>query len=150
VCDPHTGTGVPPATVAEWTLQGDGNKDFYDGSIVLALRVFADFEYHFITVSLVDGYNLPLSVTNNVGCPTANCPVDLGLNCEHTCLFVCVLSLWKRFVSGPAPIQGPFEPSGFAVGCKSACEANIDGNPVRSPWSVSLNNSADTPLHCPV
>jgi hypothetical protein len=24
--------GVPPATVAEWTLQGDGNKDFYDGA----------------------------------------------------------------------------------------------------------------------
>ncbi|KAH9903185.1 thaumatin [Cubamyces lactineus] len=23
LCDPHTGTGVPPATVAEWTLQGD-------------------------------------------------------------------------------------------------------------------------------
>ena len=24
--------GVPPATVAEWTLQGDGNRDFYDGA----------------------------------------------------------------------------------------------------------------------
>ena len=23
--------GVPPATVAEWTLQGAGNRDFYDG-----------------------------------------------------------------------------------------------------------------------
>lgn len=23
--------GVPPVTVAEWTLQGDGNLDFYDG-----------------------------------------------------------------------------------------------------------------------
>lgn len=23
--------GVPPASVAEWTLQGDGNRDFYDG-----------------------------------------------------------------------------------------------------------------------
>lgn len=31
LCDPHTGTGVPPASVAEWTLQGAGNKDFYDG-----------------------------------------------------------------------------------------------------------------------
>lgn len=31
VCDPQTGTGVPPATLAEWTLQGDGNEDFYDG-----------------------------------------------------------------------------------------------------------------------
>jgi hypothetical protein len=23
--------GVPPATVAEFTLTGDGNRDFYDG-----------------------------------------------------------------------------------------------------------------------
>ena len=23
--------GVPPVTLAEWTLQGDGGKDFYDG-----------------------------------------------------------------------------------------------------------------------
>ena len=30
-CDPHTGTGVPPATVAEFTFQGDGNQDWYDG-----------------------------------------------------------------------------------------------------------------------
>ena len=28
--------GVPPATVAEWTLQGDGNKDFYDGKFFFA------------------------------------------------------------------------------------------------------------------
>lgn len=26
--------GVPPATVAEFTLQGDGNQDFYDGNPV--------------------------------------------------------------------------------------------------------------------
>ena len=26
--------GVPPATVAKFTLQGDGNKDFYDGARV--------------------------------------------------------------------------------------------------------------------
>lgn len=66
VCDPVTGTvgfdfslkafklnllqGVPPATLAEWTLSGDGNRDFYD-------------------VSIVDGYNLPMRITNNVNCP---------------------------------------------------------------------------------
>ena len=32
LCDPHTGTGVPPATVAEFTFQGDGNQDWYDGA----------------------------------------------------------------------------------------------------------------------
>jgi hypothetical protein len=31
--------GVPPATVAEWTLQGDGNKDFYDGARVTFLLI---------------------------------------------------------------------------------------------------------------
>ena len=30
---------------------------------------------------------------------------------------------------GPAPIQGPFDSTGFPVGCKSACAANLDGNP---------------------
>jgi len=107
VCDPHTGTGVPPATVAEWTL--GGNKDFYD-------------------VSLVDGYNLPLSVTNNVGCPTADCPVDLGPNC-------------------PTPLRGPFEPSGLSVGCKSACYANIDGGTANSPNCCT--GTFGSPATCP-
>lgn len=31
---------------------------------------------------------------------------------------------------GPGPLQGPYDSTGFPVGCKSACEANIDGNPV--------------------
>jgi hypothetical protein len=44
------GQGVPPATLAEWTLQGDSNRDFYD-------------------VSLVDGYNIPMRIDNTAGCP---------------------------------------------------------------------------------
>ena len=60
----YSGTGVPPATVAEWTLQGAGNLDYYD-------------------VSLVDGYNLPMKITNNVGCNVASCGVDLGPNCSY-------------------------------------------------------------------
>ncbi|CUA78482.1 hypothetical protein RSOLAG22IIIB_07109 [Rhizoctonia solani] len=31
ICDPQVGTGVPPASVAEWTLSGDGGLDYYDG-----------------------------------------------------------------------------------------------------------------------
>ena len=58
-CDPHTGTGVPPASVAEWTLSDASGLDWYD-------------------VSLVDGYDLPMRITNNVGCPVADCPVDLS------------------------------------------------------------------------
>ncbi|KAG8712976.1 hypothetical protein FRC09_019252, partial [Ceratobasidium sp. 395] len=109
LCDAHTGTGVPPATVAEWTLQGDGNRDFYD-------------------VSLVDGYNLPMRITNNVGCHVADCPVDLGPNC-------------------PAPLKGPYDSTGFPVGCKSACFANLDGNQANSGNCCS--GSHNTPATCP-
>ncbi|KAI0816933.1 thaumatin-like protein [Trametes gibbosa] len=109
LCDPSTGTGVPPATVAEWTLQGDGNRDFYD-------------------VSLVDGYNLPMAITNSANCPLADCPIDLGPNC-------------------PAPIQGPWDSSGFPVGCKSACAANLDGNPTDSANCCSGSHS--TAATCP-
>ncbi|KAB5587409.1 putative effector protein/PR5 protein [Ceratobasidium theobromae] len=30
-CDPRSGTGVPPATVAEWTLGDENGLDWYDG-----------------------------------------------------------------------------------------------------------------------
>lgn len=109
ICDPHTGTGVPPATVAEWTLQGDGFKDYYD-------------------VSLVDGYNLPMRINNNKGCPVPECAHDLGPNC-------------------PAPLKGPYDSTGFPVGCKSACVANLSGNPADSPNCCS--GSYNTPQTCP-
>jgi len=109
-CDPHTGTGVPPATVAEWTLSGDGNLDWYD-------------------VSLVDGYNLPMRINNNAGCSVADCPVDLGPNC-------------------PSALQGPFDSSGFPVGCKSACYVDsLNGNAGNSPNCCS--GSYDTAATCP-
>ncbi|EGO03963.1 hypothetical protein SERLA73DRAFT_175668 [Serpula lacrymans var. lacrymans S7.3] len=108
VCDQSTGTGVPPATLAEFTL-GSNGLDYYD-------------------VSLVDGYNLPVAITNTAGCSLADCPVDLGPNC-------------------PAAIQGPYDSTGFAVGCKSACEANIDGNP--SDSANCCSGSHNTPATCP-
>ncbi|THU78273.1 Osmotin thaumatin-like protein [Dendrothele bispora CBS 962.96] len=108
VCDPHTGTGVPPASLAEWTLSTNPNiPDNYD-------------------VSLVDGYNLPLRITNNVGCPVADCPVDLGPNC-------------------PANQKGPFDSVGFPVGCKSACL--VDPNPSNSRNCCS--GQFNTPATCP-
>ncbi|KAF7342100.1 hypothetical protein MVEN_01797300 [Mycena venus] len=95
LCDVNTGTGVPPATLAEFNFNG-GGTDFFD-------------------VSLVDGYNLPMRIDNNVGCGIPSCPVDLGPNC-------------------PADQKGPFDASGFPVGCKSACTVdalagNVDNNP---------------------
>ncbi|KAG8048206.1 hypothetical protein GUJ93_ZPchr0008g13943 [Zizania palustris] len=53
----------PPATLAEFTLNGDNGKDFYD-------------------VSLVDGYNLPMLVQAAVAdCPDTGCLVDLNERC---------------------------------------------------------------------
>ncbi|CAE6411161.1 unnamed protein product [Rhizoctonia solani] len=108
-CDSRTGTGVPPASVAEWTLSASDGLDWYD-------------------VSLVDGYNLPMRITNNVGCPVADCAVDLGPDC-------------------PAPLKGPYDNSGFPVGCKPACFASLDGNQADSGNCCS--GSHNTPATCP-
>ncbi|KAF9489251.1 Osmotin, thaumatin-like protein [Pleurotus eryngii] len=109
ICDARTGTGVPPVSVAEWTLQGDGNRDFYD-------------------VSLVDGFNLPMSITNDRGCPTADCPVDLDAIC-------------------PAELGGPTDANGALLGCNSVCTANLDGNPADSANCCSgSHNTLET---CP-
>ncbi|KIL66666.1 hypothetical protein M378DRAFT_23310 [Amanita muscaria Koide BX008] len=102
-----TNPGVPPATLAEFTLTGSGGQDYFD-------------------VSLVDGYNLPMSITNNVGCSVPGCYVDLGPNC-------------------PAPLKGPFDSTGFPVGCKSACL--VDPNPSNSPNCCTGQYS--TPATCP-
>ncbi|KAK9269943.1 hypothetical protein L1049_025516 [Liquidambar formosana] len=61
------GSGAtPPATLAEFTLDGYGGRDFYD-------------------VSLVDGYNLPLLVVPQGGtgdnCTNTGCAVDLNGVC---------------------------------------------------------------------
>ncbi|XP_073158301.1 thaumatin-like protein 1b [Henckelia pumila] len=51
--------GAPPVSLIEFTLNGDGNKDYYD-------------------LSLVDGFNFPVAVAPRGGCPTAICPVDIN------------------------------------------------------------------------
>ncbi|RDX52527.1 thaumatin-like protein [Lentinus brumalis] len=107
-CDPKTGGGVPPATLAEFTLGAADGSDWYD-------------------VSLVDGYNLPVRISNNKGCHVADCPVDLGPNC-------------------PAALKGPFDSTGFPVGCKSACLAGI-GDPANSPNCCT--GSHNTAATCP-
>ncbi|CAG7850217.1 Thaumatin-like protein 1a AltName: Full=Mdtl1; AltName: Full=Pathogenesis-related protein 5a; Short=PR-5a; AltName: Allergen=Mal d 2; Flags: Precursor [Serendipita indica DSM 11827] len=109
LCDAANGSGIPPASVAEWTLEGVNGTDHYD-------------------VSLVDGYNLPMTITNDKGCPIADCPVDLGPDC-------------------PAPLKGPFDSTGYPVGCKTACFANLDGNQANSPNCCS--GQFDTPATCP-
>ncbi|KAH9834847.1 thaumatin [Rhodofomes roseus] len=108
-CALSGGTGVPPATVAEFTLGGTTGVDNYD-------------------VSLVDGYNLPVRIDNTAGCGIPSCPVDLGPNC-------------------PDALKGPYDSSGFPVGCRSACEANLDGDQTNSANCCS--GSHNTPATCP-
>nr|XP_043611464.1 thaumatin-like protein 1b [Erigeron canadensis] len=75
---------VPPATLVEFTLHDANSKDFYD-------------------ISLVDGFNLPVSVVPQGGCPTTNCPSDINSRCP--------------------PELVVKDGAGRTVGCKSACEA---------------------------
>lgn len=75
--------GAPPVSLAEFTL---GDKDFYD-------------------VSLVDGYNVPLSISAVRGtgdCRTAGCDSDLRTRC---------------------PAELSIMSNGEVVACKSACAA---------------------------
>ncbi|KIP01364.1 hypothetical protein PHLGIDRAFT_507322 [Phlebiopsis gigantea 11061_1 CR5-6] len=81
-----------------------------------------------VDVSIVDGFNIPLRVDNNKGCFVPGCPVDLNPNC-------------------PAALKGPLDSSGSTVGCQSACEANVDGNPINSPNCCT--GSHETPATCP-
>ncbi|QRV73414.1 pathogenesis-related protein PR5K (thaumatin family) [Ceratobasidium sp. AG-Ba] len=102
-----TGVSSGPTTLAEFTLGADA-QDWTD-------------------VSLVDGFNLPLKVTNNVGCKTFECVVDLNVNC-------------------PAPLRA-LDSAGKTIGCKSSCAANLDGTPANSRNCCTGQYS--TPATCP-
>ncbi|KAL6521170.1 hypothetical protein OROGR_017739 [Orobanche gracilis] len=76
---------VPPATLVEFTLAGDGGKDFYD-------------------VSLVDGFNLPVSVSpDRPDCQATACPADINNGCPEELAIK--------------------DTKGGIIGCKSACVA---------------------------
>lgn len=90
-----------------------------------------DLDLWDVSVSLVDGYNLPMRIDNNQGCPVGECPVDLGPHCKphHNYYHVYSgLANGVKLMLGPAQLKGPFDSTGFPVGCKSACVANLDGN----------------------
>lgn len=79
-----------------------------------------------------------MRITNSANCPVAECAVDLGPICKPW--FRSSEFTWelKELSLGPQPIQGPFDSSNFPVGCKSACAANLDGNPGMS-WTVLVD-----------
>ncbi|KAI4389978.1 hypothetical protein MLD38_002137 [Melastoma candidum] len=87
-------TASPPATLAEFTLDGSGGMDFYD-------------------VSLVDGYNLPVLVTPQGGsgqnCSATGCTVDINGSCPSD----------LRVVTTSSSSDG----TTTVVACRSACEA---------------------------
>ncbi|PQM37707.1 putative allergen Pru du 2.01A [Prunus yedoensis var. nudiflora] len=78
---------APPATLVEITIAANGGQDFYD-------------------VSLVDGFNLPMSVAPQGGmdeCKASSCPADINKVC-------------------PAELQVKGS-DGSVIVCKSACVA---------------------------
>ncbi|GAA5991684.1 hypothetical protein JCM11641_000953 [Rhodosporidiobolus odoratus] len=105
-CATVGGTGVPPATLGEWNL--NDSHDWYD-------------------VSLVDGFNLPMAITNNVGCNEPSCPTNINKDC-------------------PAALSVD-NSDGEIVGCLTSCAANLDGNQADSGNCCS--GSHDTPATCP-
>ncbi|KAK4794821.1 hypothetical protein SAY86_012815 [Trapa natans] len=79
--------GIPPASLAELTLNGFGGQDFYD-------------------ISLVDGFNIPMSLTPDGGaggCKTTTCSANINS--------VCPPELLLKGSDG----------DGAGIGCKSAC-----------------------------
>lgn len=87
--------GKPPATLAEFQIAGFGGKDFYD-------------------ISLVDGYNLPMSVTPVAGTfvpSDPNDPYDCGSpGCVADLNATCPVELQEKNAAGEV------------VACLSACE----------------------------
>ncbi|KAL4346738.1 hypothetical protein GQ457_17G010220 [Hibiscus cannabinus] len=78
---------IPPASLIELTLAANGGKDFYD-------------------VSLVDGFNLPLSISpqgGSGGCSATSCPANVNAACPPE-----------------LQIKGS---DGGVIACKSACLA---------------------------
>ncbi|XP_074275660.1 thaumatin-like protein 1b [Silene latifolia] len=88
---------IPPATLAEFTLNGTGGLDFYD-------------------VSLVDGYNLPILVAPRGGhggdCSPTGCLVDLNEGCPKELSVITTRGNASKSIK-----------VGTAVACRSACEA---------------------------
>ncbi|KAJ3682583.1 hypothetical protein LUZ60_015156 [Juncus effusus] len=117
------GGAAPPATLAEFTLDGSGGMDFYD-------------------VSLVDGYNVPMLVVpqsgTNGNCTATGCLVDLNSACPSDLKVVlqsegggsenvACKSACEAFGSAQYCCSGEYgnpntcKPSGYSQFFKNAC-----------------------------
>lgn len=110
---------APPATLAEFTLDGSGGLDFYD-------------------VSLVDGYNLPVLVETSGGggstgpasCAAAGCAADLNAMCPAelragggaACRSACDAFARPEYCcSGAFASPATCRPTAYSQVFKSAC-----------------------------
>ncbi|KAG2549855.1 thaumatin-like protein 1 [Panicum virgatum] len=110
---------APPATLAEFTLDGSGGLDFYD-------------------VSLVDGYNLPVLVETSGGagssgpasCAAAGCAADLNAMCPAelragggaACRSACdAFSRPEYCCSGAFASPAACRPTAYSQVFKTAC-----------------------------
>ncbi|KAK9285469.1 hypothetical protein L1049_024663 [Liquidambar formosana] len=112
------GGAAPPATLAEFTLNGADGLDFYD-------------------VSLVDGYNLPMLLVPQGGtggnCTTTGCVVDLNESCPSelkvmgsdgsvACKSACEAFGDPQYCcSGEYGTPGTCKPSSYSEFFKTAC-----------------------------
>ena len=105
------------------------------------------------TASLVDGYNLPLRITNSVGCPVADCPVDLGPGC--TCFFFFLRGGRAAnlfFFCGGVDWGLTIELGRCIFRCLDSDVEKVDARPIRghfhdSDMSLSLHKRPDFPIY---
>ncbi|CAO2831314.1 unnamed protein product [Amaranthus hypochondriacus] len=105
---------TPPATLAEFTLNGSDGQDFYD-------------------VSLVDGYNIQMIVEasgGTGGCATTGCVADLNRKCPNelsvegggACKSACeAFGNPEYCCSGEYGTPDKCKPTGYSALFKSAC-----------------------------
>ncbi|XP_033758652.1 pathogenesis-related protein 5-like [Pecten maximus] len=87
-------TGRPPATLAEFTLDGWGEEDYYD-------------------LSLVDGFNLMMTII----------PVSGTYDTNHHGTYYCARAGCYSDLNQGCPGEQQQHYGGQVVACKSACEA---------------------------
>ncbi|GAA5846684.1 hypothetical protein JCM5353_008669 [Sporobolomyces roseus] len=152
-CSRASGTGVPPATLAEFTFTGD--LDWYD-------------------ISNVDGSNLPVSITNTKKCPAPVCKTDINKSCPAAlshldkkgnvvgCLTACQAGLdgnranSRNCCSGSfdtpqtCPVSGVQYYNVFKKACRDAYAYAYDESSNSALWTCEAKKKADyTITFCP-
>ena len=87
-------------------------------------------------------------ITNNVGCPVADCAVDLGPNCGSFMSTTLRKTRTHAYYLRPCSVErGPTILLDSPLAAKSSCNANLDGSQANSPNCCTGQYS--TPETCP-